>query len=403
MERFIRNALTAIGFTIFSPVILWCIAFVAALAFFVLMVLLVLVFALAHYLAGAGGVVLAALGITAGIAYGIYKLIEGIRTSRFLKALLPRMNAYKDLLARYDPETLSEPFRTSVARKQHEYADFLASNTRADLVPKTDNPRVILERLTLMPYHFNATPLKNLQIEALLIPDDLDLEERCYNISRAELAREQHHTVIGQTFTTSPSLYHAPPDPLLTLPLRDRFRHGYIIGKTGAGKTNLLKHLITQDLNNPDVGLILLSPEDGIFQSLLPAIPESRKDDLIYFDPTDTLDPVIGFNPFDFTDADDLDPRDKENYLTLKAGETYTILERALGDLGVKMTTLMQNIAYALLQTPDATILDFDKLLTPHDNATAEQSHKPTPLTPAHANFGRTTKALPTTKAPTTP
>ena len=369
MRRYFDFAVTALATTIFAPIALWVIAVVGLFAFLIGMYILIILLYLTHTIAGDAGVVLVVLAIIAATAYGIYKFIEDIRTSRFLKALLPRMNAYKDLLARYDPETLSEPFRTSVARKQHEYADFLASNTRADLVPKTDNPRVILERLTLMPSHFSTTPLKNLQTEALLIPDDLDLEERCYNISRAELAREQHHTVIGQTFTTSPSLYHAPPDPLLTLPLRDRFRHGYIIGKTGAGKTNLLKHLITQDLNNPDVGLILLSPEDGIFQSLLPVMPESRKDDLIYFDPTDTLDPVIGFNPFDFTDADDLDPHDKENYLTLKAGETYTIFERALGDLGVKMTTLMQNIAYALLQIPDATILDFDKLLTPHDNA----------------------------------
>ena len=379
MRRYFDFAVTALAATIFAPIALWVISIVVLVAFMFGLGILALLLVLVYQIAGETGVVLAALGIIAATVYGIYKLIEGIRTSRFLKALLPRMNAYKDLIARYDPETLSEPFRTSVARKQHEYADFLAGNTRADLVPTTDNPRVILERLTLMPYHFNATPLKNLHIEALLIPDDLDLEERCYNISRAELAREQHHTVIGQTFTTSPSLYHTPSDPLLTLPLRDRFRHGYIIGKTGAGKTNLLKHLITQDLNNPDVGLILLSPEDGIFQSLLPSIPESRKDDLIYFDPTDTLDPVIGFNPFDFTDADDLDPRDKENYLTLKAGETYTIFERALGDLGVKMTTLMQNIAYALLQIPHATSSTSINCLHRTITATGKHSPRPTP------------------------
>src|SRR5262245_47487001 len=160
---------------------------------------------------------------------------------------------------------------------------------------------------------------------------------------------QQQHTIIGQTFTTSPRLYHTPPDPLLTLPLRDRFRHGYHSGKTGAGKTNRFRHRSTQDPGNPAVGLILPSPQDGILQALLPAIPDSRQDDLIYFNPTDTLDPVIGFNPFDFTDADDLTPHERENYLTLKAGEIYTIFERALGDLGVKMTTLMQNIAYALL------------------------------------------------------
>ena len=387
MRRYFDIAPTAIGFTIFSPVALWFIALVAALAFFIGLSLLALVLILAHYLAGDAGVVLAVLGILAALAFGIYKLVDDIRTSRYLQHLLPRLNAYKALIARYDPETLPEPHRDNVDYHQRKYADFLAANTRPDLVPPTDNPRVILERLTFMPYHFNATPLKNLKHIAEMLPDDLDLEAELYNYGRAQIAREQHHTIIGQPFTTFPSLFHTPPDPIVTLPLRDRFRHGYIIGKTGAGKTNLLKHLMTQDLNNESTGLILLSPEDGIFQSLLPAIPESRKDDLIYFDPTDTLDPVIGFNPFDFTDADDLAPHERDSYLTLKAGETYTIFERALGDLGVKMTTLMQNIAYALLQLPDATILDLDTLLTPHDNSYRRAISQATTIDPRTRQF----------------
>ena len=163
MRRYFDFAVTALAATIFAPIALWVISIVVLVAFMLGLGILALLLVLVYQIAGETGVVLAALGIIAATVYGIYKFIEGIRTSRFLKQLLPRMNAYKDLLARYDPETLSEPFRTSVARKQHEYADFLAANTRADLVPKTDNPRVILERLTLMPYHFNATPLKNLQ------------------------------------------------------------------------------------------------------------------------------------------------------------------------------------------------------------------------------------------------
>jgi hypothetical protein len=70
VERFIRNALTAVGFTIFSPVILWCIAFVAVLAFFVLVVLFAAVVGLAYALAGETGGFLAALGIIAATALG---------------------------------------------------------------------------------------------------------------------------------------------------------------------------------------------------------------------------------------------------------------------------------------------------------------------------------------------
>jgi hypothetical protein len=151
--------------------------------------------------------------------------------------------------------------------------------------------------------------------------------------------------------------------PNLYLSSKDRFEHTYIIGKTGSGKTTLLKNLIAQDLKK-NVGVIVISPEDGLFEALLPFIDTARRDDLIYFDPTDTTDPIIAFNPFHLEEGEDL---------TQKAGETYTIFERSLGDLGVKMTTLFQNCVYALLQRPNSTIPDLDRLLDPRDPTLREE------------------------------
>ena len=219
------------------------------------------------------------------------------------------MNAYKDLLARYDPETLSEPFARALPANN---TSTPISSPATPCRPRTQNRQPPRHSRTPDPH---ALPLQRDAAQkspsrGVIDPRRPRPEERCYNISRAELAREQHHTVIGQTFTTSPSLYHAPPDPLLTLPLRDRFRHGYIIGKTGAGKTNLSSTSSRKTSTTLTLALSSFLPK-MVFSITLPAIPESRKDDLIYFDPTDTLDPVIGFNPFDFTDADDLDPATK--------------------------------------------------------------------------------------------
>jgi ABC-type dipeptide/oligopeptide/nickel transport system ATPase subunit len=94
-----------------------------------------------------------------------------------------------------------------------------------------------------------------------------------------------------------------------------------VIGRTGSGKTTLLKNLITQDLRNPKQGVIVISPENKIFEELLDLLPPERAASLIYFDPTDTKEPVIGFNPFILEDGDDLNQ---------KSQETYTIFERAL-------------------------------------------------------------------------
>ena len=138
-----------------------------------------------------------------------------------------------------------------------------------------------------------------------------------------------------------------------------RFQHLYITGKTGAGKTTLLKNLISQDINRGD-GVIVFSPENDLFENLLHCIPRDRAQDLIYFDPSDTTPPIVGFNPFHFEPGEDF---------TQKAGEVATIFSRAMGaELGVNMKTLFENSVRALIQYPEATIADFDALLDAKDD-----------------------------------
>jgi DNA helicase HerA-like ATPase len=137
----------------------------------------------------------------------------------------------------------------------------------------------------------------------------------------------------------------------------ERFQHTYIIGATGSGKSTLMLNLITQDIHH-GYGIIVLSPEDDLFNKLLAYIPTSRKNDLIYLDPTDIKGRVIGFNPFTLEEGEDL---------RAKVGETMTVLERALGDLGVSMRPLIENAVYALLQLPQSTVSDLEHLLDPKD------------------------------------
>src|SRR5438874_13009279 len=77
----------------------------------------------------------------------------------------------------------------------------------------------------------------------------------------------------------------------------DRCAHMYIIGKTGTGKSTLLETLIRQDIENGE-GLALLDPHGDLVEKVLAAIPENRKDDLIYFNVADNARP-LGFNPLE--------------------------------------------------------------------------------------------------------
>lgn len=71
----------------------------------------------------------------------------------------------------------------------------------------------------------------------------------------------------------------------------DRQRHMYIIGKTGTGKTELLKDLIMQDIR-AGKGLCYMDPHGDSIDDLLKLIPPERAEDVIYFNPADSGRPM---------------------------------------------------------------------------------------------------------------
>lgn len=74
----------------------------------------------------------------------------------------------------------------------------------------------------------------------------------------------------------------------------DRRQHLYVIGKTGTGKTTLLKNLISQDIERGH-GLALIDPHGDLAEEILDYIPPWRADHVLYFNPADSDFP-IGFN-----------------------------------------------------------------------------------------------------------
>lgn len=74
----------------------------------------------------------------------------------------------------------------------------------------------------------------------------------------------------------------------------DRFRHFYVIGQTGTGKSSILQVMIRQDFQNGK-GVCVVDPHGQLIEDLLPFIPRERADDVIYFNPAD-LDRPMGLN-----------------------------------------------------------------------------------------------------------
>ncbi len=74
----------------------------------------------------------------------------------------------------------------------------------------------------------------------------------------------------------------------------DRRRHMYIIGRTGTGKSELLKSMMLQDIL-AGKGLCFIDPHGDAAEELLQLIPPQRAEDVIYFDPSD-MDRPFGLN-----------------------------------------------------------------------------------------------------------
>ncbi len=71
----------------------------------------------------------------------------------------------------------------------------------------------------------------------------------------------------------------------------DRFRHFYVIGQTGTGKSSILQVMIRQDFKNGK-GVCVMDPHGQLIDDILPFIPRERADDVIFFNPADLSRPM---------------------------------------------------------------------------------------------------------------
>lgn len=70
----------------------------------------------------------------------------------------------------------------------------------------------------------------------------------------------------------------------------DRFRHMFVAGQTGTGKSTLLENLILQDIE-ADRGLCLIDPDGDLVEAVLQKFPSKRHQDLILIDLSDSQYP----------------------------------------------------------------------------------------------------------------
>ncbi|MHB1459541.1 MAG: type IV secretory system conjugative DNA transfer family protein, partial [Armatimonadota bacterium] len=135
---------------------------------------------------------------------------------------------------------------------------------------------------------------------------------------------------------------------------RDRRSHMYVIGKTGTGKSTLLKNMLIEDIRCGE-GLALIDPHGDLADDILHYVPEERMEDVIFFNPADIKYP-IAFNPLEMTQPE-------QRYLV--ASDIISIFKKIWPDYwGPRLEHILRYSLLTLLEYPGSTLLDLPRLLT---------------------------------------
>ncbi|HUW22323.1 MAG TPA: type IV secretion system DNA-binding domain-containing protein [Candidatus Bathyarchaeia archaeon] len=137
----------------------------------------------------------------------------------------------------------------------------------------------------------------------------------------------------------------------------DRRRHVYIIGKTGTGKTELLKDMVLQDIRDGK-GVCLIDPHD-LAEEILNFIPPQRAEDVIFFDPSDTERPM-GFN---LLEAE----TEQQKHFVSNAiiGLMYKLYDPyKTGIIGPRFEHAIRNAMLTVMSEPGSTFVEVVRCLT---------------------------------------
>lgn len=138
----------------------------------------------------------------------------------------------------------------------------------------------------------------------------------------------------------------------------DRRRHMYIIGKTGVGKSQLLKQMVIQDVTEGK-GVAVIDPHGDLIEDILLRIPPERAEDVILFDPSDT-DRPLGLNMLEAQTE-----QEKHYIVSSIVGLMYKLYDpNKTGIIGPRFEHAIRNAMLTVMSEPGSTFIEVVRALT---------------------------------------
>ena len=136
---------------------------------------------------------------------------------------------------------------------------------------------------------------------------------------------------------------------------KDRFSHTYIVGKTGTGKSTLIKNMLLQDIRGGN-GCALFDPHGDLVEEVLEVAQLERPGDLTYLDATKAR-PTWRFNPLG-----GVQPQQRP----LAVAGLIDVFRKTWGEdaVGVRTEHVLRNAAFTLLESTEGSLASVPRLLT---------------------------------------
>ncbi|MBU1992782.1 MAG: type IV secretory system conjugative DNA transfer family protein [Patescibacteria group bacterium] len=152
----------------------------------------------------------------------------------------------------------------------------------------------------------------------------------------------------------------------------DRFRHFYVIGQTGTGKSSMFQSMIRQDLKMGR-GICVVDPHGSLIEDIMPFIPRERADDVIYFNPGD-LERPMGLNLLE------AETDDEKEFIAL---ESMNMMIKLFNEeiFGPRIQDYFRNGVLTLMADPEGGALtDIVRLFTDDDFQRFKVEHVKNPI-----------------------